>query len=347
MRAVFITLVAVLLYAGVTAPQARGASVYGDVRAAFEAANVLYRAHKYDSAAAAYRDVAARAVALNQDSIWDVLRDAHYNAACCYTLLGDLNTAFVLLDSAVARGFWDENFITSDPDLRAFRGIPLFDSLRAFIRARKARTAELARTAPTPVQLPGDTTKVRTAPLLVALHDDKGFPTRAIEYWQKAADSLGWIVVAPYGTIVTSSRELSFGLNPDSADKYVMNAVNRAVNALGGRPRKIYIAGTGLGAAMALQLGMKHPDVYSGIVSMNGYYNASYCDKFIAEVRRSGQCVLAAYDAASSSITASTLRAGEKLTAASVNISTRQIARAETAPALRDLISALTWLIDE
>ena len=338
----------ILFAAGICSPsRCEATSAVDSVRTQFEAANVQYRAKQYDSAIIAYHHVAARALPLAQDSVWTVLRDAHYNAACCYALTGRRFEAIVYLDSAMEHGFWDVDFMSTDRDLQLLHGDTRFDSLRSWIRRLKRSYAERVRAAPTPVRLPHDSSHLRTAPILVALHGASSFPNEALKYWEQAADSLGCVLVAPYGLFVKSPRELSFGLNADSVDKVVQLALARIADWLGGGPRTVIIAGTGAGAAMAYSVGMKHPEMFRGVLAVNGYFDAAYCGKFIPDARRHGICVLGVYDSTGASIPSSNIRAEDELRAAQVNVRMMPTRNPESAKDETMLLNALHWILDE
>jgi len=64
-----------------------------------------------------------------------------YNAACCYSLAGDRERAFELLDTAVERGWNDAEHLETDPDLAGLRDDPRWAPI--VDRVKAARTAYL------------------------------------------------------------------------------------------------------------------------------------------------------------------------------------------------------------
>ena len=53
----------------------------------------------------------------------------HYNAACVYSRMGDLEMSLTFLKSAIAHGFNDKTTLQSDPDLDNLRGTDGFTQL--------------------------------------------------------------------------------------------------------------------------------------------------------------------------------------------------------------------------
>lgn len=71
-----------------------------------------------------------------------------YNAACCYALAGDKDTAFELLGRSIDAGFWAADHMAADPDLIQLRTDPRWTPLQEKIKAaqeayRKSINTEL------------------------------------------------------------------------------------------------------------------------------------------------------------------------------------------------------------
>lgn len=344
MKPVLITLVAL---SGTVVAFANQASRIADVRAEFERANVQYRAQHYDSAGTTYLDAAKHAADLPADSVWTILRDGNYNAACCAALLGKGSDAFVLLHSAVANGFWDMNFISLDKDLKTLHDDALYDSLAVHIRHVKDSMTRVVGNAAPLVRFPKDTAHLRDAPVVIALHGANSTPSAALAYWDRIADSAGCIILAPFGTHVKSPRELSFGLNADSADHIVHASIRFIEARTGSSNHRVIIAGTGLGGAVAFQIGMKHPEIFHGTISVNGFYNSAFCNRFIPEVRRLGACIFGVYDASSAYVAGSNLRAEDTLRGSGINVLVRSTSHSELLPGNADIVKAVHWMLDE
>ncbi len=63
-----------------------------------------------------------------------------YNLACSYSLIGRVNEAFVALNRSLASGYTDFKWMAQDPDLETLRKHPLYDEVRAKIKAVKPKT---------------------------------------------------------------------------------------------------------------------------------------------------------------------------------------------------------------
>lgn len=64
---------------------------------------------------------------------------AHYNLACSYSNLNDIDNAFTALRSALKLGYRDISFIMKDKDLKNLRENPRFIKLISQFRKRKVK----------------------------------------------------------------------------------------------------------------------------------------------------------------------------------------------------------------
>lgn len=62
-----------------------------------------------------------------------------YNLACSHSLTGQVEEALAALQRAIAAGYDDFKWMSQDPDLNALRQHPLFEQLRAKLKAAKSR----------------------------------------------------------------------------------------------------------------------------------------------------------------------------------------------------------------
>jgi adenylate cyclase len=76
------------------------------------------------------RDLAERALKARPGAF-----SSYYNVACAYSILGDVDDAFALLDRAVQHGRGNLEWIEHDPDLDNLRSDPRFDAILDRIRA--------------------------------------------------------------------------------------------------------------------------------------------------------------------------------------------------------------------
>jgi Flp pilus assembly protein TadD len=61
----------------------------------------------------------------------------HYNLACSYSLMGEMDDAFASLRKSVERGYDDVQYLNTDPDLRTLRSDPRYEDILEFIAARQ------------------------------------------------------------------------------------------------------------------------------------------------------------------------------------------------------------------
>lgn len=94
-------------------------------------ANHFYDAKKYDAATAKYLKV----IELADFNIQK--RNAAYNAACCLALQEKSDSAFVLLDSAIAYGYDNKFHMSADIDLKILRQDPRWEKLLDGVPASK------------------------------------------------------------------------------------------------------------------------------------------------------------------------------------------------------------------
>ncbi|MGB3619182.1 MAG: DUF6624 domain-containing protein [Catalinimonas sp.] len=130
MRSVFATLFFVSLWVG-WAPSAFTQSYY----ALISRAEMAYMAEEYRLAAESYQ----RAFVVGTPTAGDL-----YNAACCFALTGQVQTAFYQIEQAVEAGWVDVGMMLRDSDLRALRNAPEWEESLAELRERVAvRKAEM------------------------------------------------------------------------------------------------------------------------------------------------------------------------------------------------------------
>jgi TolB-like protein/cytochrome c-type biogenesis protein CcmH/NrfG len=81
------------------------------------------------------RDLAERALKARPDAF-----SSHYNVACAYSILGDIDDALKLLDHAVQHGRGNLEWIEHDPDFDNLRSDPRFAVILDRIRASRGAT---------------------------------------------------------------------------------------------------------------------------------------------------------------------------------------------------------------
>jgi tetratricopeptide (TPR) repeat protein len=95
-------------------------------------ANALYKQGDYEAAAQAY----SRAIALGATK-----PDTYYNAACSWSLSGNADRAFGMLEQALEHGYRDVDLFETDTDLNSLRDDPRWGAVVK--RCRDAKSAYL------------------------------------------------------------------------------------------------------------------------------------------------------------------------------------------------------------
>ena len=116
------------------------------------------------------------------------------------------------------------------------------------------------------VFLPPEYHPLRSYPTVVALHDGRG-PKSAIEWWQGEAASRGYIVIAPEYKVPGQGNEYLYSSSEHAA---VVLALRDARRRYAIDSDRVFIGGQLLGANMAWDFGLAHPDLSAGVVIISG-----------------------------------------------------------------------------
>lgn len=239
---------------------ASGGDDPADLIQAFTAA---YRAGDWQAAAG----VGLRLVALEPD------RPVHlYNLACVYARAGSADEAVSWLGQAAAGGFWRSGLLARDPDLDGVRSHPGFAAAAAAVERNHATirevVAERFAAAPPLLVAPPGHDATRPAPLVVALH---GYGGRADDYpmlWRGAAARAGAVLVIPQGVRRTGSG-YSWE-DPDEAELILDMTLEWTRLQVAVDEEQIVLTGFSQGGYIAMALGVRHPELFVGIIPMAG-----------------------------------------------------------------------------
>ena len=131
------------------------------------------------------------------------------------------------------------------------------------------------------VQLPEDYHPLRSYPAVVVLHSGTG-PRAAVEAWSAEATKRGYILIAPqYGTSAEAS-EYHYTPGEHAA---VELALRDAKKRYAVDPDRVFLAGQLIGGNMAWDLGLGHPDLFAGVVVVNGF-PAKYVPRSLSQHER-------------------------------------------------------------
>jgi acetyl esterase/lipase len=116
------------------------------------------------------------------------------------------------------------------------------------------------------VSLPPEYHPLRTYPTVVALHDGSGTPA-AIAWWSAEAAKRGYIVVAPEYKLPGQGNEYLYSTSEHAAVELALRDAKRryAIDS-----DRVFVGGQLVGANMAWDFGLAHPDLFAGVVVISG-----------------------------------------------------------------------------
>ncbi len=197
-----------------------------------------------------------------------------YNLACVYALSSDGNSALHWLGRAAASGFSQISHLDQDPDLDFVRDRRGFSSVRTMVvenhRRRQQEVRQIASALPPLIVAPKALDPERPAPLIIALH---GFGDHAENYprlWGGAAERVGAILAVPFG-----ARRVGDGRawgDVDEAETILELTLEATKELYQVDEEQIVLTGFSQGGFMAMALGVRHPDLFVGVIPMAGGY---------------------------------------------------------------------------
>lgn len=179
--------------------------------------------------------------------------------------------------------------------LEALRAMGLPDSSGTLVPLRPDVLADIARMAPPPLRdpreepsstarrlraldddnlepteyaliLPPEYHATRRYPALVALHSGDGPESTAL-WWAEEAARRGYVVIAPEYNIQGQPKDYRYTPDEHAAVEIALRDARRRFSIDSNR---VFLAGTTLGGTMAWDVGLAHPDLFAGVVVLNG-----------------------------------------------------------------------------
>jgi phospholipase/carboxylesterase len=273
-----VTLLCGVVAAAQTAPQELGTLL--------DRARAAYDAGRYDEAAQAYQ--AALAVKPGDATTL-------YNLACCHALSGAAELAAAALESSWRAGAQNIEQIRGDHDFDKVRDTKAFKAVMARLEAAAAeRERELGEAVDieTPtlaharVALPDGFREGSRYPLLVGLHGGGATADNFVRAFAAAGVARRFIFCAPQGlfpapagdqVIYTWVRptpgQARVPLPPTRrlAEDYLASLVGTVVRRYPVDPERVYVMGFSQGGFMATSLGLRHPELFRGVIPIGGY----------------------------------------------------------------------------
>jgi predicted esterase len=199
---------------------------------------------------------------------------AKYNLACIYALNGNRHEALHWLSRAAASGFLYLSHLDADPDLQGIRDLPGYDGVRRAIvenhLRRRSKILEAAKSSPPLIVAPENHDPNSPAPLVIALHGYGDHGENYPDLWGAAAGELGAILAVPFGARVVGDGR-AWG-DIDETETIVMMTLDQVGKRFQIDRERVVLTGFSQGGFMAMALGTKHPEVFSGVIPMAGGY---------------------------------------------------------------------------
>lgn len=195
-----------------------------------------------------------------------------YNLACVEALTGNRDRAFERLTAATAVGFEEAGHTTRDPDLTSLREDPRFRTALEGMRRNRARSFENFKSEASAMKpsvfVPEALELTKPVRLIVALHGFGANGADIASAWQETATETKSIVVAPDAVrIAGDGYEWRF---PEEAEWLVLHTIEEIRKSYAIDEREILLTGFSQGAAMALDIGVRHPELFRGLIAIAG-----------------------------------------------------------------------------
>lgn len=131
------------------------------------------------------------------------------------------------------------------------------------------------------VAVPPEYHPLRSYPAVVALHDGGG-PQSAVAWWGAEAARRGYIVIAPEYREPGQGKEYHFSASEHAAVELALRDARRryAIDS-----DRVFLGGQLLGADMAWDFGLSHPDLFAGLIIVNGL-PLKYANRYLSHVER-------------------------------------------------------------
>lgn len=197
-----------------------------------------------------------------------------FNLACVFALSGDATSALFWLESAADHGFRNLSYIDADPDIESLRAMAAFARIRELVAANlKRHLDEVLKDAaanPPLMVVPKDGEFSGPRPLVIVLH---GYGDVAGSYpglWGPVVKELGAILAVPSGAERVGGGR-GWG-DLEQADAVVQHTIEIMDANFEIDRDRLVLTGFSQGGFMAMALGVRHPDLFAGVIPMAGGY---------------------------------------------------------------------------
>jgi len=207
---------------------------------------------------------------------------ATYNIACAYSLNKRTADALIWLSQAVDLGLYS---FDGDSDLDNIRSTKQYQSIKN--RADKLLKQLKSQILEPIVMAPEKLETGQTYPLLVAMHGWGGNPVDFSANLKSAAEKRGYIVCCPYGPDVMGKTAFGWG-DDTTAERAVVEAVKDMTARYPIDRGRIVLLGFSQGGGYSFYLGLKHADLFSGVMPVAAAYYDTAWNQYLAKAREKG-----------------------------------------------------------
>jgi predicted esterase len=201
---------------------------------------------------------------------------AYYNLACIYSLINNKKDALNMLETALAKGFSSFEHMTRDPDLNNIRKEKRYIALVA--KHRKKLLNQLRAKIFDPKGHKGK------RPLLIFLHGRNQNPDQYVKLMTKVAQSRGFGLILPRGDVAQGGNA-RWGQGAETA---VMAPLKKALESGKYDAQKVMIGGFSDGSYHALEIALKNPKAFAGVLNFGTFFDESLMTNDIPSVAKAG-----------------------------------------------------------
>lgn len=190
-----------------------------------------------------------------------------YNIGCCYALSDETDSAIAWLEKAFELGSY---LFLDDEDLVLLHANPRYQNL---VQWAEQRIEELQDRDWEPVvELPEQYTEDEMYRVVIGLH---GFGTDPVDFAKSLGSAVlgtGYLLCCPYGPFIRGTTAFGWGACKD-AEKRILESVEYLNEKYRIDNEHIVLLGFSEGGRMAFCTGFKNPEIFTGIISVAGYYD--------------------------------------------------------------------------
>jgi phospholipase/carboxylesterase len=222
-----------------------------------------------------------------------------YNLACCYGLMGEAELAAKFVERAYNAGYTDVGWISSDPDFTSVKDNPVFALTLAGLAERASEEEsklgdmfylDAEGFFECRVMLPDNYDPTIEYPLIIGLHGYGSNIDQFIGLYGKFQNH-DFIYATPrapfpffngtnlgFSWVADDPNNVGFGKRSiDLAVEYVAGAVGQLKERY--NVGDVYLLGFSQGCGLAYMAGIKHHELFNGLICFGGWVDTDYLDE--------------------------------------------------------------------